>query len=183
MAVTIDATVGGASSNSYITLIEANAFNEQNIHDTTWLLLTDDQKNAVIVWATRLLDTYMLWKGKKATVTQRLQWPRKYTYYKNTISTWTEDPEYWDSAEYAIPETIIPDWLKEATAEYARLLGVSDRAADNSMAGFKEITVDVITLKADKTTIPKQLPNQILDMIWYYGRYIRSRNNQLLVRV
>jgi hypothetical protein len=183
MAVVIDATVGGTSTNCYVTLAEANDFCEQNIHDTTWTTLTDDQKSAVLVWATRLLDDLMIWKGEKTDANQSLQWPRKYTYYKMSRSLYYENPLIYESADNVIPSDIIPDWLKNATSEFGRLLASSDRTSDPDSAGFKQITVDVLTLKFDKTTIPSTLPRSVRDMVWFYGTYIRKNRNRTLTRL
>ena len=51
MAVTIDATAGGANANSYLTLSDANAIIDGLVEDadvTAWASATDDQKNRAL---------------------------------------------------------------------------------------------------------------------------------------
>ena len=60
MAITIDVTVSGEDSNSYITLAEASEYFEaNNAFSTLWLALaTDALRNARIVNAARAIDRY-----------------------------------------------------------------------------------------------------------------------------
>ena len=61
MAVTIDATAGGANANSYITLSEANTFVEAMIESTDvgkWTTGTDDTPQP------RWLQRLNVWIGK-----------------------------------------------------------------------------------------------------------------------
>ena len=56
MAISIDATVGGASANSYLTLAAANSLIEglvQNDDVVAWASATDDQKNRALYSATQ----------------------------------------------------------------------------------------------------------------------------------
>ena len=59
MAISIDATVGGASANSYITLSEANSTIEGLIIDDdvqAWISATDDNKNRALFTAAVRVD-------------------------------------------------------------------------------------------------------------------------------
>lgn len=78
MAVTIDATVGGANANSYLTLAEAQAIIDGFVQDadvTAWASATTDQKNRALFTAAQRLDRER-YLGARATDTQALQWPR-----------------------------------------------------------------------------------------------------------
>ena len=78
MAVTIDATVGGANANSYLTLAAAQDLIDGFVEDddvVAWGTATDDQKNRALVSATQRLDRERF-LGARATDTQALQWPR-----------------------------------------------------------------------------------------------------------
>ena len=48
MAATIHATLKGESSNSYVTLAEANSYFETSPDDSTWTNKSDDQKLSLI---------------------------------------------------------------------------------------------------------------------------------------
>ena len=93
MAVTIDATAGGADANSYITLSDAQDIIDGMVEDadvTAWGSATDDQKNRALYTATQRLDRERF-LGARATDTQALQWPRtgvrKPDTYVNTYAT------------------------------------------------------------------------------------------------
>ena len=78
MAITIDATVGGANANSYLTLADAQAIIDGFVQDadvTAWASATTDQKNRALFTATQRLDRERF-LGARATDTQALQWPR-----------------------------------------------------------------------------------------------------------
>jgi hypothetical protein len=78
MAIVLDATIGGASANSYLTLAEAQAIIDGFVQDadvTAWASATTDQKNRALFSATQRLDRERF-LGARATDTQALQWPR-----------------------------------------------------------------------------------------------------------
>ena len=78
MAITIVATVGSATANSYVTLAEANSFVEgltQSDDVVAWGNSTDDEKNRALFSATRRIDREQF-LGAKASDTQARQWPR-----------------------------------------------------------------------------------------------------------
>lgn len=78
MAVVINATVGSASANSYLTLADAQAIVDGFVEDadiTAWASATTDQKNRALCTATQRLDRERF-LGARSTDTQALQWPR-----------------------------------------------------------------------------------------------------------
>ena len=78
MAITINASVGAADANSYLTLADAQAIIDGFVEDadvTAWASATTDQKNRALFTATQRLDRERF-LGARATDTQALQWPR-----------------------------------------------------------------------------------------------------------
>jgi hypothetical protein len=76
MTLVLDATVGGANSNSFITVERADEIAEYDVLErTTWTLASADDKIRSLVSATRQLDA-LPWVGERATTTQALAWPR-----------------------------------------------------------------------------------------------------------
>ena len=78
MAVTIDATAGGANANSYITLTEADTFVEAMISSSDvskWTTGNDDTRNRALAAAAERLDRERF-LGARAADTQARQWPR-----------------------------------------------------------------------------------------------------------
>jgi hypothetical protein len=107
MALVLDATVGGAAANSYSTRAEADSYHESRLYSTSWSGATDATKDAALVWATRLHDSSIEWKGAVRTHEQALRWPRYYAFSRD---------------DELIQSDIVPEEVKHATAELARLL-------------------------------------------------------------
>lgn len=101
---TIDATIGGAASNSYETLAEANTYFDERIPLAPPWVASGDASIRQLLMATRLLENYATalsvlvpatngiaayykttrhWTGAPASVSQRLSWPRVGMFDKN----------------------------------------------------------------------------------------------------
>ena len=129
--MSLDASVGGSASNSYLTVAEADAYHTKRLFNSAWTSISDvPTKEAALEWATRVLDRQN-WNGYRMAITQALRWPRAYVYDLDGIM---------------IPSNIIPQFLKDATAELAFLLVQQDRTGDAGTEGFSSITVGPIKL-------------------------------------
>ena len=129
-----------------VTLAEADAYLADNFYSAAWdAITTDDNKNKLLIMATRQLDYWIEWGGSKATEEQALRHPRY------GLS---------DCDGYWIDSDIIHKDVKIATYELSNWFIEYDPSSEPDTKGFSEITVDVITLKIDKldrdstTTIP-----------------------------
>lgn len=135
MAVTIDATVGGASANSFCELVEAQAFLDGKLPSpTAWDAAATDTKNRALVSATRWLCR-LSWIGRRVDTTQALEWPRQ-------DATDPDDPDGFDFDTDEVPQDV-----KDATAELAALMvaaGTTDLALGDSTVGIKSKQVDVL---------------------------------------
>jgi hypothetical protein len=159
---------GLPNANSYVTVLEADDILITNIHNTAWNALSDADKEKLLAWATRLVDTKATWFGQKAYSTSALRWPR--------TGVTSKDGVY-------IEKTVIPANLKEAIAEMARYLVEADRTTEQSKDGLESLKVDVIEMKFDSNYRLTQLPTliwQIVSDLGYFGvttgaaRIIRS---------
>jgi len=155
MALTLDATVGGTSSNSYTTAAEGDSYHEARLFSTGWTGASTATKEAALVWASRMLDYSFDWTGSKYTIEQALRWPR--------YSALDRDGQLFDSNE-------IPAELKDAVSELARLLIAGDRGAESGTEGLKRLKVDVIELEFDKLDRVNAIPDEIYQMISHLGR-------------
>jgi hypothetical protein len=167
MAVTIDATVGGASANSYCTLAEAESYFEERLHTATWDAANNVTKNAALVWARKILDEQVQWVGTAADSSQALRWPRSGVV---------------DQDDFYISSAVVPDFVKEAQAELAAWLISSDRFAEDSTKGYKEIEIGrgEVRLKIDKNDRTKVLPDIVWSMIMYYAVKKRGAARRLV---
>lgn len=124
MAFTFDATVGGASANSYVSVSDADDYFAAHLDGSFWAIPTA-RKQAALVQATNRLDM----EGYEGLPTtdlpgQRLQWPRKYILDRDTdfdgypYVTETATITYTLGGSY-LPDNVIPKELKDATCEMA----------------------------------------------------------------
>ena len=116
MAITIDATVGGASANSYITLSDANTIVEGLILDddvTAWDNSSTDNKNRALYTAAIRVDRERF-LGARVTDTQALQWPRTGVRKTDTyINTYATGFPFRITTDY-FTDTEIPEQVKKA---------------------------------------------------------------------
>ena len=75
MAVTLDATLKGATSNSYVDMTEAVAMAANIPGGGEWAALGEEERNLSLIVATRWLET-LTYSGDRCAATQRLKWPR-----------------------------------------------------------------------------------------------------------
>ena len=154
MAVTIDATAGGADANSYLTLSDAQAIIDGMVEDAdvaAWATATDDQKNRALYTATQRLDRERF-LGARATDTQALQWPRtgvrKPDTYVNTFSTGFP---FRISEDY-FTDTEIPDQVKRAQVVLAVYLNNNkDGIGLSGLEDYKNVQIGSLNVTPDKT--------------------------------
>lgn len=167
MAVAIVATVGSASANSFITLAEAATYMESRLNGSTWETdASTDTKNRALVEATRVLSL-LPWQGTRVDTTQVLSWPR----------SWAPNPDVtWFAWNY-FETTVIPQRVKDATAELAFQFvksGTTDVAAADSNAGVVEKTVDVLTTRWDGWARPAAMQERYPSVWRHIGALLGS---------
>lgn len=108
----LDATVGGASANTYTTLAEADAYFLMR-GNVEWAAALGPDREAALVRATFAMDAKWngKWAGTKAAGTQRLAWPRVADREPLTL---LKDGDGFDIAADALPQA-----LKDTCAEIA----------------------------------------------------------------
>jgi len=157
MALTLDATVGGASANAYLTATEATAYLEGHVNAAAWTAATTGAQEQALVAATRRLDQDD-WRGGKADPAQALRWPRAYV----------TDADGNDLATDAIPREI-----KDATAELAlALLGNPAYLEGSTLGAYAEVQVGPISVTpTSRATTLHQLPAAVLRLtaLWRRG--------------
>jgi hypothetical protein len=147
MAVAIDATVGGANANSYLTLADAQAIIDGFVEDadvTAWASATTDQKNRALFTATQRLDRER-YLGARATDTQALQWPRTGVRKPDTyINTYAVGFPFRITTDY-FTDTEIPDQIKYAQAVLAVFLhNNTDALGLSGLEDYKNVKIGSI---------------------------------------
>ena len=136
MALVLDATVGGATANTFVTAAEMTTYLEGRLNASVWTAAAAQE--AALVEATRELTTQE-WVGTTVTATQALAWPRQY-------AADPDAPAGGSQIDYST--SVIPTRVKNATCELALQFlkaGTTDIAAVSATDGVIEKTVDVLT--------------------------------------
>lgn len=162
MALVLDATVGGANANSYVTVAEADTYFEGRLYATDWTGATTENKTTALVMATTVLDDWAEWVGSKADLieNQALRWPRYNVEHR--------DGEWFDS-------DVIPAFLRRAVCEEAIYLLGKDPTAAPDTQGFSSLRVASLALAVDKSDRDKDtaIPDYVKAIIEPYA-IIRS---------
>ena len=149
MAITIDATVGGASANSYLTLAAAQDLIDgmvENDDVTAWASATTDQKNRALYTATQRIDRERF-LGARATDTQALQWPRTGVRKPDTyINTYAIGFPFKITTDY-FTDTEIPDQIKQAQVVLAVYLNNNkDGMGLSGLEDYKSVTIGSLSV-------------------------------------
>ena len=158
MPAAIDATLGGTSANSYVTLAAANTYFETVPDSSTWINKTDDQKNRSLISATRWIDALTFY-GDRCTETQALKWPR--------------DEYKVDGIDLSC--TLIPEGIKVATYELARAFA-NDTDAITGTSGttgiYDEVELGELRVKYNKTSQTSGVINNVFDVYPWLQTYL-----------
>jgi hypothetical protein len=149
MAITIDATVGGASANSYLTLAAAQALIDgmvENDDVTAWATATTDQKNRALYSATQRLDRER-YLGARATDTQALQWPRTGVRKPDTyINTYSIGFPFKITTDY-FTDTEIPVQIQQAQVVLAVYLNNNkDGMGLSGLEDYKSVSIGSLSV-------------------------------------
>ncbi len=173
MAATIIATLKGETSNSYVTLAEANTYFETAPEESTWDDKTDDQKNRALISACRWIDS-LNYLGDRCDNDQALKWPR--------------NNHHVDNVELVC--TAIPNGIKYAQYELARALA-NDTDAMTGNKGtdgtYEEVKLGELEVKYNTNSQGVGTINNVFDVYpWlqsYLGPYCLGGSGGYQVRV
>jgi len=161
----LDATLKGASANSYASRANANTyFGDRLGVATTWDGASDASKDASLVMSTRYLDN-MMYRGERTTTTQKLSFPRQFLPDPDSTAVfWGQQLRL--RTDYFDVDTI-PDRVLFATYELAfRLLSDNELLGDPSLRQFADLNVQgVVSLTVNKSGLPRVIDRQIIHYI------------------
>jgi hypothetical protein len=171
MSLTLIATPKATNANSYATVAEADTYHDsiREQADLVWSALHTGKKERLLVQATRLIDEHFVFLGYKSDSNQALHWPRAGV---------VKDGKYAHSTFQNLDEDTIPQFIKDATAEFARILSAEDTTADDDTAGFKQIMVQGISLTMDQSSRVSKgvIRSSVYSILRKYGDYIPPLN-------
>lgn len=139
-------------TDSYCEISEAVTYHEGRLHNDDWLNASTTTREAALKWATRMLDA-LSWKGQKTATAQVLKWPRTYVYDDNG--------DQLDTAS-------MPQFLIDATAEYALQLIKSDRESDSDTQGISDVKAGEVEVSFDKNDRASKTPSSVYRLINQY---------------
>jgi len=172
MAIAIDATVGGANANSYLTLAAAELVIEGFVQDddvTAWATATTDQKNRALYTATQRLDRERF-LGARVTDTQALQWPRTGVRKPDTyINTYAVGFPFRITTDY-YTDTEIPDQVKKAQCVLAVYLNNNkDGLALSGLEDYKSVSIGSLSVTTAGASSPATGADRVPPI---FGRYL-----------
>ena len=138
--MSLDASVGTLTANSYVTIAEADAYFLTHVTPSPYE--DADDPDVLLIYASRTLDFYMDWNGERVAdeTVQSMEWPRY--------------------GVYDVDSDIIPQRVKNATLELANYLAVNSGVSSN-LADVNRIKVGPITIDLDSEGSGFLLPPQI----------------------
>jgi hypothetical protein len=145
MDIIVEDGTGIVIANSYLSTDEADDLLSINIH-STWATLVDDDKEKLLMYATRVLDERCRWNGVKTFPTSGLAWPRM---------------RVRDKEGNLVEDNIVPLAVKYATAVLANHLITNNPEVANTSANLTQIEVDVIRIKFDVYKATEKYPDEI----------------------
>ena len=170
MPITINASIGSASANSYLTLADAQAIIDGFVEDedvVAWASATTDQKNRALYSATERLDRERF-LGARSTDTQALQWPRTGVRKPDTyINTYAVGFPFRITTDY-YTDTEIPTQIKQAQTVLAVFLNNNtDSLGLSGLEDYNSVSVGPISISVN-TGSPQSGADKIPPMVERY---------------
>lgn len=106
MTITVVATAGSATANSYISVATADDLANLYLGTLNWTSASTDNKGRALIMATRYLDE-LRYIGEKAATTQALAWPRKEANCGDWSFTTSEIPQPIKQATFDLAEALL----------------------------------------------------------------------------
>ena len=172
---------GKSDANAYANAADGDAYHEGHLYATAWTAATTVNKEAALVFATRLIDSQFQFGGSRTTETQALQWPRVNCY----------DPDKPPAsvltalllANPFVSDSIVPKAVRDVTCEMARELLLADRTAAPAGEGLKYQNVGSTQTGYDKGDTRPVISHVAQAMLAKLGTLIKTRSGAVrLVR-
>jgi len=171
---TLIATAKSSTANSYCTLAEADQYQDDRpAVSTTWADASENNKIRALLWATQLMESLFDWTGYASTTTQALGWPRMGLLERIDVD---------------LDSDTVPQEVKDAQAEYARQLLVTNRAQDNDIESqsIKSIKAGSVALEFEEgAAYNKVVPDAVYLQIpqdWFTSVRGRLTGTRILER-
>ncbi len=163
---------GKADANAYASAADGDAYHEGHLYASAWTAATAANKDAALVFATRLIDSQFQFNGFKAGGSQALQWPRELC----------PDPDLnvtvlaglFRRPDNYLESDLVPKAVVDATCEMARELLVADRTAAPDGEGLKYFNDSAKQTGYDKSDRRPIISHVAQAMLGKFGCLIKS---------
>ena len=138
-------------TNAYISADEADTYLNGSLTADSWLTLDEEVKERAIISATRMLDRQR-WMGEKTDPAQLLQFPR-------TGLT--------DSYGTAVASEVVPQAIKDATAELALSLALDPSVQDQAgtQKGIKRVKAGSAEVEFFFSSVNKRFSTVVSELV------------------
>ena len=166
LVLTVEDGSGKANANGYVSVADSNAYFEGRADPVSvvglfdWSVQPTATKEKAIVSATRMIDAYCRFYGRRAVTGQALQWPRY----------GVPDPDAGKGAEW--DANVLPGPLVAACCEQAREILIADRTAAPLGEGMKSSRVADSEMVFDR--------NGRAPVLSHYARVLLSKLGDVL---
>ncbi len=161
-------------ANAYADAAEANSYFEGHLYATAWTAASAANKDAALVFATRLIDAEYQFGGFTTKATQALSWPRQRC----------PDPDAERGEDGFVASDVVPKLILQATCEMAHELLIVDRTAAPPAEGIKYQNVGPDQTRYSKTDVRPIISHVAQAMLAKFGTLIKSKSGSVqLVRV
>ena len=180
------------SYNSFCSLDEADLHHTRRLGANAYVVADVDTRTSALFWATDILNR-QIWIGTPNSPNQKFSWPRKYVPTRNTINlevtssrrrTIHERDENLTLFSQWMDSTVIPEFLKEATAELA--LYVIERA-EIGLTSVSQYDDDLTSLNlgslslsfGEKSDYVTDMPYQVYNIVSDFLKMVKETDPSL----
>lgn len=162
MSLIVEDGTAKTDAQSYAAVATADTYLAAHASASTWAAKNTQQKEALLIQATRSIDAFVTFAGYKVSALQALQWPRQNVPWKGPLPTVEGQPAPVSSLEH-YPSNRIPPELVAATCEAAAYCMANTPGGQWDGAGLKSVSLGdgAIDVSFDATSRPPELPPMI----------------------
>jgi hypothetical protein len=158
------------SYNSFCSLDEADMYHTRRLGNNAFIVAEIATRTSALYWATDILNRQM-WIGTPESSAQKLAWPRKYVPTRNTINleatsgrrrTGHERDENLTMFSQWQDSTLIPEFIKDATAELSLYLIERQEAGNTTVSQYDDSLANLSL--GGLSLQPRENPDYLTDM-------------------
>lgn len=164
LVFTLETGQGLPNSNAYASLVEAENFMDRVLdsYKSAWIAADDFQKEQVLIWATQILDEYIVFPCNAYGVVPRRVSP---TQALNFPCYGIISPSGW-----VMPSNVVPTFMKNASIMLAFELLQNNRIAE-PIRGIESASVGPLSIQFSKNAsqVAKVIPRSVMSIVSQYG--------------